>query len=126
MYKRQVYAGDESEGHCRDGGHYPIPGREVHPCGAPASAPVLHTPEMDKRPMKDVYKRQPERFSDRWACTKLYHCMPYQCNSPADYLPQRLFSLLFQRGRNVQRPTLGFGKPLPFSKPCLLYTSRCV
>ena len=31
-------AGDESEGHCRDGGHYPIPGWEVHPCGAPASA----------------------------------------------------------------------------------------
>lgn len=61
----------------------------------------------------------PERFSDRWACTKLYHCMPYQYNSPADYLPQRLFSLLFQRGRNVQRPTLGFGKPLPFSKPWL-------
>ena len=48
-----------------------------------------------------------------------YHCMPYQYNSPADYLPQRLFSLLFQRGRNVQRPTLGFGKPLPFSKPWL-------
>ena len=39
-----VYAGDESEGHCRDGGHYPIPGWEVHPCGAPAAAPVLHTP----------------------------------------------------------------------------------
>ena len=49
-----VYAGDESEGHCRDGGHYPIPGREVHPCGAPAAAPVLHTPEMDKRPMKTI------------------------------------------------------------------------
>ena len=30
----------------------PIPGWEVHPCGAPAAAPVLHTPEMDKRPMK--------------------------------------------------------------------------
>ena len=29
----------------RDGGHYPIPGWEVHPCGAPASAPVLHTPK---------------------------------------------------------------------------------
>ena len=26
-------------------------------------------------------------ISDRWACTKLYHCMPYQYNSPADYLP---------------------------------------
>ena len=41
------------------------------------------------------------------------------CLISADYLPQRLFSLLFQRGRNVQRPTLGFGKPLPFSKPWL-------
>ena len=49
-----VYAGDESEGHCRDGGYYPIPGWEVHPCGAPAAAPVLHTPEMDKRPMKTI------------------------------------------------------------------------
>ena len=49
-----VYAGDESEGHCRNGGHYPIPGWEVHPCGAPAAAPVLHTPEMDKRPMKTI------------------------------------------------------------------------
>ena len=45
---------DESEGHCRDGGYHPIPGREVHPCGAPAAAPVLHTPEMDKRPMKTI------------------------------------------------------------------------
>lgn len=27
---------------------------EVHPCGAPAAAPVLHTPEMDKRPMKTI------------------------------------------------------------------------
>ena len=32
----------------------PIPGGEVHPCGAPAAAPVLHTPEMDKRPMKTI------------------------------------------------------------------------
>ena len=32
----------------------PIPGWEVHPCGAPAAAPVLHTPEMDKRPMKTI------------------------------------------------------------------------
>ena len=49
-----VYAGDESEGHCRDGGHYPIPGWEVHPCGAPATAPILHAPEMDTRPMKTI------------------------------------------------------------------------
>ena len=49
-----VYAGDESEGHCCDGGYYPIPGGEVHPCGAPAAAPVLHTPEMDKQPMKTI------------------------------------------------------------------------
>ena len=29
-------------------------GGKVHPCGAPAAAPVLHTPEMDKRPMKTI------------------------------------------------------------------------
>ena len=34
--------------------YHPIPGGEVHPCGAPAAAPVLHTPEMDKRPMKTI------------------------------------------------------------------------
>ena len=45
----RVYAGDESEGHCSDGGYHSIPGGEVHPCGAPAAAPVLHTPEMDKQ-----------------------------------------------------------------------------
>lgn len=39
---------------CRNGGYHSIPGGEVHPCGAPAAAPVLHTPEMDKRPMKTI------------------------------------------------------------------------
>ena len=27
---------------------------KVHPCGAPAAAPVLHAPETDKRPMKTI------------------------------------------------------------------------
>ena len=42
---RRVHArymlGMKREGHCRDGGYHPIPGGEVHPCGAPAAAPVL-------------------------------------------------------------------------------------
>ena len=45
-------------------GHYPIPGWEVHPCGAPAAAPVLHTPEMDKRPME---KKREEDFANQEA-----------------------------------------------------------
>ena len=68
-----VYAGDESEGYCRDGGHYPIPGWEVHPCGAPATAPILHAPEMDTRPMKTINlkKYTTTRFAKRtplWKC----------------------------------------------------------
>ena len=35
-------------------GIHSIPGGEVHPCGAPAAAPVLHAPEMDKRLMKTI------------------------------------------------------------------------
>ena len=55
---RRVHArympGDESEGHCRDGGYHPIPGGEVHPCGASAAAPVLRAPKMDRWPMKTI------------------------------------------------------------------------